>query len=283
MRVVLIGEEAAGLRTLTALQSRPDEIVAVVTSPGTERAAPLWSTAQRFGLQAFPSDVVSDPEFAGWIRAQHVDLILNVHSLRIIDSAVLDAPRLGSFNLHPGPLPRYAGLNTVSWAIYNGEAEYGVTVHRMTDRIDAGPVAYQAAFPMAVDETPLTLSSKCVRQGITLLLRLLDDGAAGQIPETPQDLSQRRYFGREVPENGRICWTRPAKAVDNLVRACDYHPFRSPWGHPRARVWDRELTVNKVIRTCERATAPPGTARADGSDTLVACSDEWVVVRVGEE
>ena len=57
-----------------------------------------------------------------------MDLILNVHSLHLIRKEILDLPRLGSFNFHPGPLPRYAGLNSVCWALYRGETKHGVTL-----------------------------------------------------------------------------------------------------------------------------------------------------------
>ena len=73
------------------------------------------------------------------MREQGVDLLLNVHSLYLIARrTVVAAPRIGSFNLHPGPLPEYAGLNTPSWAIYNGEREHGVTVHWMEPGVDTG-------------------------------------------------------------------------------------------------------------------------------------------------
>ena len=73
-------------------------------------------------MPILPSTSVRDPEFAEWMRSEEIDLLLNVHSLYVIHADLVAAPRTGSFNLHPGPLPEYAGLNAPSWAIYHGES-----------------------------------------------------------------------------------------------------------------------------------------------------------------
>jgi methionyl-tRNA formyltransferase len=174
---------------------------------------------------------VKDPEFARTVRSAEVDIILNVHSLYVIPAPILQAARIGAFNLHPGPLPQYAGLNTVSWAIYRGETTYGVTIHWMVPEIDAGEIAYQATFSIEETDTPVLLTHKCVRAGLTLISELLNTAAASPnaIPRLQQDLANRRYFGKQVPEEGRLSWNRPAREVVNFVRACEYWPYRSPW------------------------------------------------------
>ena len=126
MRILLAAQEAAGVQAVKAAVRSGHEVVAVLTGspPNDHQLAPVSGVASRLGLQVWPAGLVKQPEFADRISSEGVDILLNVHSLYIIDEAVLRAPATGCFNLHPGPLPRYAGLNTVSWAIYNGEAEY---------------------------------------------------------------------------------------------------------------------------------------------------------------
>jgi methionyl-tRNA formyltransferase len=232
------------------------------------------------GLPTWPAKSVKDPGFAEQVRAAEVDLLLNVHSLYVIAGEVVAAPRLGSFNLHPGPLPQYAGLNTVSWALYRGEAEYGVTVHKMAPGIDTGAIAYQSLFPIEDKDTALSLYAKCIREGLELLSQLVEAAAQGPgaIPLREQDLSQRRYFGKEVPQNGLVQWARPAREVVNFVRACDYFPFPSPWGSPKARLGDTEVGLIKAARTGRTATAPPGSI-GDCSEmgAEIACGDEWIL------
>src|SRR5579864_708180 len=262
MNVVLAGEESAGLQMLRALAQRKDRVVAVLTTPPQPNSvrASLWSAARDLGFETLPAERVRDSALAGRLRSESVDILLNVHSLHVIHEEILKATNLGAFNLHPGPLPRYAGLNAVSWAIFQGERNYGVTVHRIEAKIDAGPIAYQSCFPLEEQDTGLSLSLKCVREGIPLMLRLLDVAAAEpeRIPSISQDLTLRQYFGHDVPEQGRLSWKWPANKVVNFVRACDYFPFSSPWGYPRSLLGTKEFALVKARRTGVACEVLPG-------------------------
>ena len=282
MKVLLIAEQAAGIRALQLLAQSAVEIVAVMASPTKHGGASLWDLAAKSGYVTWPAGWARNPNFAAHVRDAGVDLILNVHSMVVIRREILEAPRLGSFNLHPGPLPRYAGLNSVCWAIYRGETEHGVTLHKLVSEIDAGPIVYQKAIAIDSEETGLTLTAKCVSVGLRLVERLLAAAAQGptNIPLVGQDLSKREYFGREVPANGHLSWNRPARRIGNFVRASDFFPFPSPWGAPRTRVGDSTLGIAKVRLTGRPADVPPGTVGTQTCEGIeVACADEWLVVR----
>jgi UDP-4-amino-4-deoxy-L-arabinose formyltransferase/UDP-glucuronic acid dehydrogenase (UDP-4-keto-hexauronic acid decarboxylating) len=285
LKIAVAAEESAGVQLLRRLASSEHEVACVFTSRSDHAA---WgATADVFarerGFEVFDAARVNDPACAEALRERKVDLLLNVHSLYIIHEALLRAPRIGAFNLHPGPLPRYAGLNAPSWAIYHGESEYGVTLHWMEPGIDTGSLAYQALFPIGEEETGLSLSARCIREGLPLLDQLVAqaaDDAAG-IPRIEQDLSQRSYFlRRKVPHRGRIDWTWPAAKVVRLVRAAYFHPFPSPWGHPRTSRTGERLGVVKASLTGVACSEEPG--RVAASDTRksvrVACADEWIDV-----
>lgn len=282
LSVVLVAEESAGLRVLRRLADESHRVAAVLTTPGPRPGAGIAATARELGLEVMPSELVCDPALADQIREWDVDLLLNVHSLFVVHGDVVRAPRMGSFNLHPGPLPEYAGLNAPSWAIANGESRHAATVHWMEAEIDTGAIAYETAFDITDGDTGLSLSIKCIEHGIRLVGHLLEDAAASSetIPARPQDLSRRRYYGRETPDGGRIHWDRPARRVVDFVRACDYDPFPSPWGRPRTGPGSRELEVLKSACTWEATSAPPGTVgRVDDDGALVAAEDEWVLLK----
>lgn len=282
MNVLLVAEESAGIQVLRMLAGSGHRIEAVLTAPRTRGGgATVESVAQGLSLPVIPSERVRDEALAVWMRERAVDLLLNVHSLFVAHADVVAAPRIGSFNLHPGPLPEYAGLNAPSWAIYRGERRHGVTVHWMDPRIDTGPVAYEQEFGITEDDTGLSVSTRCVKQGLPLVSQLLEDASrdGGSIPAIEQDLVRRRYFGREVPQQGKIAWSRPARQVLDFVRACDYLPFPSPWGEPVARLGAQEVAILKASHTGEPASEPPGTiGRLDGPDAVVATADEWILV-----
>src|SRR5262249_51292666 len=187
MRVLLAAEEAAGVQALMLLAQGQHQLVAVLSTPEGKSTGgtSVWQVAERMGITTWAAALVKEVTFAADIRAAEIDLLLNVHSLFVANGEVTAAPRLGSYNLHPGPLPRYAGLNSVSWAIYNGEDSHGVTIHRMDPNIDTGPIAYQTLFEISDHDTALKLFSRCVREGMVLLRRLLDDAAQRTIPLIP--------------------------------------------------------------------------------------------------
>jgi UDP-4-amino-4-deoxy-L-arabinose formyltransferase/UDP-glucuronic acid dehydrogenase (UDP-4-keto-hexauronic acid decarboxylating) len=242
----------------------------------------VGGVAEQLGVPVVASERVRDAETADWIRDEGVDLLLNVHSLYLIHGDVVAAPAIGSFNLHPGPLPEYAGLNTPSWAIYNGESQHGVTVHWMEPGVDTGAIAYDARFDLTDADTGLSVSARCVREGVPLIERLLAAAAAdpAAIPRREQDLSRRHYYKRaEIPDDGRIVWTRPARRIVDLVRASDYFPFPSPWGIPTTELGGAELGIVRAARTGTPTTASPGSVTTDAEGTvLVAAADEWVRV-----
>jgi UDP-4-amino-4-deoxy-L-arabinose formyltransferase/UDP-glucuronic acid dehydrogenase (UDP-4-keto-hexauronic acid decarboxylating) len=281
--VLLAAEESAGVRVLKALAASPHEVVAVLTTPDEPgRGAGVDRVARGLGLDVVPAEQVRDPALADRIRAWDVDLLLNVHSLFVAHADVVSAPLIGSFNLHPGPLPEYAGLNVPSWAIVNGETTHAVTVHWMEPGIDTGAIAYEAPLEIADDDTGLAVSLKCIREGIPLVERLLADAAngRGEIPALPQDLARRRLYLRGTPDDGRLGFDRPARRVVDLVRAADYDPFPSPWDRPRARLDGADLQILNAARTGEPCEGPAGTVgTVYDAGALVAASDEWVLVR----
>jgi methionyl-tRNA formyltransferase len=280
--VALSGEEAAGARVLRLLIDRGHRPPFVFTDadPSPAGAASVASLAVREGIAVRPATEVSDPATASLLNTAGVELLLNVHSLHIIDQAVLEAPRLGTYNLHPGPLPERAGLNVPSWAVYAGASEHGVTVHRVVAAIDQGPIAYEERFPLERDATGLTVSAECAKRGIRLIEKLLERVGAGQpIPSRKQDLSRHRWFDAGPPQRGVVDWEHPAEAVCAFVRACDYGPFPSPWGYPRCWSGADEIGILSASATASLANQPPGTVdRGPEGAVLVASADRWVEV-----
>lgn len=283
LRIALAGEEGAGLAALRAIEAS-GHCVAMVLTSSRERArgrgSAIWAHALESGHPLHEASCVTEPRFASVLEHAAVDLLLNVHSLHIVAEPVLAAPRLGCFNMHPGPLPRYAGLHAPSWALLRGETQHGVTVHRMSGRVDTGSIAYQATFPLGDRDTAFSVSLRCVEAGLPLLDALVAAAASdpASIPAIPQDLSQREYFGRAIPEGGVIAWARTALEISRFVRAFSYHPFPSPWGDPKTTRDGREVGIVSVSLTGEPTSARPGSVAVGPTqdEVRVACGDAWI-------
>jgi methionyl-tRNA formyltransferase len=281
LSIVVASEEATGVKALRLLVESGQRVRAVLTSTTVAHSQatpnPVAAAAEEAGLEVLPARNVADPTFARWIVDERVDLLLNIHSLVVAHAAVVAAPRAGSFNLHPGPLPEYAGLNTPSWAIYNGEREHAATWHWMEAGIDTGLIAYRIPVPIEERDTALSLSVKCATKGLEQLPVLLEAVAEGSVPAIPQDLDRRRYYSRAIPQDGKIDWRRPAQEIVRFVRACDYGPFPSPWGHPVARLGGVELELRRTQPTGRPCNKKPGAvAERIGEAVVVATGDEFL-------
>ncbi len=262
LTLAVAAEEAAGLQLLQALLRSPHRVAGVLASPTGPRAGgvSVWDWARGQGLPVWPAERVRDPAFANALRRAGAELMLNAHSLHIVHPAVLEALPLGGFNLHPGPLPAYAGLDAPSWALFHGETEHAATVHRMAAQVDAGPIAYMTAFPIRPTDVALNIYVACARLGVPLMLKAADtlarDPAA--LPALPIPTEGRRVFGRTPPNGGWIDWSWPAETIARFLRACDFGPFPSPWGTPLAALNGRRVGVARAAGTGPDAGAPRG-------------------------
>lgn len=282
MKILLLAEEAAGLRVLRSIASQNFDLAAVVTS-AAERGSlsSIENLARQISCEVWRPEEVRDPQFADRLRELRIDLLLNVHSLFRLGDGVVRAPRIGAFNLHPGPLPQMAGLNAPSWAIYLHNPEHAVTVHWMEPGIDTGAIAYAERFALSDRDTGLSVSNTCVKLGVPLIEKLLATAAQDEraIPRLPQDLSQRRVFRRlQLPNDGRVDWTASARQIAAFVRAADYGPFRSPWPHPRTRAGDLQIGVVDAHAIDEIARAAPGTVLSSAAEGATVASAAGIVL-----
>jgi methionyl-tRNA formyltransferase len=286
LKILLVGEESAGAQTLKFLAKSSHSLIGVMASPARNAngVMTVWDLAHKMGFRTWPAELVKDPQFAEVLYSEQIDLLLNVHSLYVIKAEIIEAPRFGSFNLHPGPLPRYAGLNAPCWAIYRDEKRHGVTLHKMLSGIDTGPIVFQSLFEIEEKDTGFSLSAKCIKAGVQLIKQMLETATidSESVPQIAQDLTQREYFGKGTPDNGWLKWNAPARQVYNFVRAADYSPYSSPWITPRSKLGDHEIGFVKVSLTgksCDRQSGRPGRiGQSDGESVLVACNDEWIAV-----
>lgn len=135
---------------------------------------------------------------------------------------VLDLPRLGVLNVHPSVLPRYRGPSPVLWAIRNGDPHLGITVHRMTEHIDAGPVLAQ------VDDLPIpdqVTSEDIWRLTKTVLPSLLTEAFKRALrgdPGAPQDEARATYAGLPPPYWHTITWQGSRYSLHNQIRVLRY-------------------------------------------------------------
>ena len=179
----------------------------------------VLKVAQTAGLMVVTPDTPNTKEWTAKGAAQKPDFVFSFYYRYMLDSAWLAMPRLGALNMHGSLLPKYRGRAPVHWAIINGEAVTGASLHYMVEKPDAGALVDQQSVPILENDTALDVSLKVAAAAQEVLRRSLPQLIAGTAPSRPLDLKMGSYFGRRRPEDGRIDWQKSARVVHDLVRA----------------------------------------------------------------
>jgi len=264
--------------SLRALLGEDHDVVGVVTQPdrpagrGLEvRQPPVKTIALDEMIPVFQPQRARDPAFVAEIRELNAEISVVIAYGQILSREVLEMPSKGSINAHSSLLPELRGAAPINWAIVRGYDRTGVTIMRMVEEMDAGPILHQVEEPIGGDETASDLwarLSEISAEALVATLTLIDGGA---ITERPQDDALATFAPRITREATRIDWNADARAIANLIRGMDEIP--GAWTVHRSS----ELKVFRPAETASVSTdAAPGTVLdASGTDPqegmIVAC------------
>jgi methionyl-tRNA formyltransferase len=275
LRLVFMGTPDFAVPTFAAIVAHGHDVAAVYTRApqragrGMElRPSPVGREARRFGIPVLTPKTLRSPEAQDAFCAHGADAAVVVAYGLILPKPILDAPRLGCFNLHASALPRWRGAAPINRAVMTGDAETGVVVMQMAEGLDTGPMAMAAHVAIGPDMTAGELHDELAQLGADLMVRALDALERGSLRLTPQPEERATYAAKVEKNETRIDWTRPWKAVHDHCRGLS--PFPGAWfelpaaGAPAARI--------KVLRTTKgEGTATPGTVT--DNKLTVACGD----------
>jgi methionyl-tRNA formyltransferase len=195
-------------------------VVGVVTSPGPKRRrSPTYLEVVAAVPPGIDVIVSNHPErWAAMLAPLRPDLIISGGFPWRIPSEVIALPRLGAINMHPALLPRYRGPAAIEWALRNGDAELGFSVHRLAPDFDTGPILAQTRIPIADDDD---IDSLVAKFGPVLpgLLGQALERVARDDPGEAQDEAEATYAGLFDEEWRTIDWDQPARTIHNQVRS----------------------------------------------------------------
>jgi methionyl-tRNA formyltransferase len=224
-----------------------------------------------------------DPALASALRAWNGDLGVVAAYGRLLPQALLDVPRLGMINVHASLLPKYRGAAPVQRAVMAGESETGVTIMRVVQELDAGPMLGSRVVPIGPDDTSEGVESALAFLGAALLCSVVDEVAAGRAVEEPQDVSGATYAPRLSKSDGLIDWSRPARRIHDQIRGL--HPWPHAFtflGRDRYIVLKSRLgpvTVGSADRERPHGRLVPGEIlAATGDELVVSCGDTALVI-----
>jgi methionyl-tRNA formyltransferase len=287
MRLIYLGTGEIGLPTLRAVAASSHKIELVVTQPDRPSGRGLkvqpgpvkiWATAA--GLPVVQPEDVNTPESVAALRAVGADVMVVVAFGQYLKLAVREAARLGGINLHPSLLPRHRGASPFQTTILSGDAEAGVSIIRVAKRMDSGDILAQTAVPLGPTDTAGDLHDRLGELGAALMVRVLDEMAAGTATARPQDESAATACGKFAPDAGRIRWDRPAAEIDRLVRGLSPKPGASCRFDRSAGSAGGKPGVELVKPLRSRLAAPAGTY-ASAAGVIVSLKD-GITVTAGD-
>ena len=288
MRLIFLGTPDFAVPTLLALADAGHDIAAAYTrapKPAGRGMAlqptPVEREARRLALPVLTPKTFKDEAAQAAFRAHNADAAVVVAYGLILPKPVLDAPRLGCFNVHASLLPRWRGAAPINRAVMAGDAESGVTIMQMDEGLDTGAMAKDLAMadrvPIAPDMTAGDLHDALARLGADMMLHSLAAAERGSLSLTPQPEQSVTYAAKIGKDETRIDWTRPWREVHNHIRGLS--PFPGAWFEFGG------MRVKALRSTKGEGTGASGTA-LDGSLTI-ACGDGAVrlvqVQRAGKQ
>jgi len=232
-KILFIGTRQIGVwcleHLLASIKGTDCEIIGVLTTPAVpqwwspECPKDVWQVALEHGLPLLQEEQLLQLDY---------DMLFCVTYLKIFPAQVVARARCHAINLHPGPVPDYRGFWSCSFALINGDSEFGVSLHVMDAGIDAGPIIDVDYFPIAPDETCRSLYDKTLAAGFALFKRYLPQLLDGSFTSMPQadyarlhNKPDRCYYNKSLTPylEGSVA-VPDAATRDRIKRALTFPP-----------------------------------------------------------
>ena len=274
MRIIFMGTPDFAVPSLRAVVDAGHEVAAVYTQPPRAagrgmalRKSPVHEVAEQAGLTVLTPARLKSPEEQERFRAFNADAAVVVAYGLILPRPILDGTRHGAFNIHASLLPRWRGAAPINRAIMAGDTETGVSIMRITEGLDAGPVCLEVRMPITVDQTAEELHDELAMRGARLMVHALSALERGQLDCRPQAENGITYAKKIDPAETRIDWSRPARDMHNLIRGLSSHP--GAWFE--AEVNGKPERIKALRAVLARGSGRPGTLLDKG--LTIACGD----------
>jgi len=290
MNVIYMGTPEFAVPTLEALVASQHKVRAVVCQPDRParrgmklQAPPVKSAAQRLQIPVLQPERIKSKDgkrqlaFVEELRAFAADVIVVAAYGRILPREVLELPRLGCLNVHASLLPKYRGAAPINWAIVRGETETGISIMQMDEGLDTGDVLATDKLEILPDDDAESLKYALSVIGATLLVRTLDEIAAGNPPKpVPQStLGEPTLAPPLSKEDGRLDWSQTTEQI--ILRINGFCPWPGAWT-PLGQSGTLQILKAEPF-PYEIAEAPP---KADPGQVIALEKGRGFVVQTGD-
>ena len=272
MRIVFAGTPAFAASALRALIGARHEVALVLTRPdrpagrGLKLAAgEVKQLAVHARLPLLQPPTLKDAQLQARLRNAGAQAMVVAAYGLILPRAVLELFPLGCINIHASVLPRWRGAAPVQRAILAGDGGTGISIMRMEEGLDTGPVYLMKRIPIAAEDTAGTLHDKLAVLGADSIVEALPALADGTLAAVPQDEAGATYAPKISKQEAGIDWRRNAIEVHRQVRA--FNPFPGAYSMLRGE----PLKIWRAVVEAGSGATPGAILRADTEGVFVAC------------
>jgi len=250
MNIIFFGTSEFALPALRKLYENDFKIAAVVTQPDRPagrdlrpQGSPVKEEAAKLKLKLLQPSGLKIENLKLEIDGPGVAIVASYGI--IIPKEVLDWPKYGFLNIHPSLLPKYRGPSPIQTAILNGERETGVTIMKLDEKMDHGPIVAQEALP--IQRKGFTkLHDELARLGSKLLIEVLPKYETGEIEPAAQDDAKATFSKNISKDMGRIDWSKSADLIERQVRAYDGWPVAwTALGQKLIKIYEAKAVASK--------------------------------------
>jgi methionyl-tRNA formyltransferase len=278
LRLGFAGTPEFAVPALDALR-QAHRICAVFTQPDRPagrgqalRESPVKALAVAHGIRLHQPASFKSPEALEILRSLALDALVVVAYGLLLPPAALGCPKLGCINIHASLLPRWRGAAPIQRAILAGDAHTGVTIMRMEEGLDTGPMLAARAMEIRTDDTAKSVHDRLASAGADLIVETLAALNSGRIREEPQPSAGVTYAAKITKAEALIDWREDAPQIWRRVRAFNPWPIaETRLDGAQLRIWDAELR-DSDLRAGGAPGIEPGTVLAAADDGIdVAC------------
>jgi methionyl-tRNA formyltransferase len=281
-KIIFIGTPEFGVIVLEKLIENGLKPALVITAPDkpvgrkqTITPPPIKTTAKKYKIPVIQPEKIKEAEPD--IKKIKPDLIIVAAFGEIIPKKILDIPKYDSLNVHPSLLPEYRGASPIQFVILNGEKKTGVSIIKITEKLDQGPIL--ASLEYLVENSEITckeLEEELASWGAELLIEIIPDWISSKIKPKPQDESKATYTRIIKKEDGKINWEKTAEEIERQVRAFN------PWPTAFCKTDSKTMKIWKAStleQTEHSPTGPPGKVYLAPNDRIaVQCGKDYLII-----
>lgn len=281
LRLAFLGSDALAIPMLDAIAdgpASPATVVGVYTQPDRPHgrgqhveAGPIKQWAERHGIPVFQPERLGADDARGVRERQRADVSLVMAYGLLLKDEMLNAPRLGTFNVHTSLLPRFRGASPVATAVASGVSETGVSFMRLVRKLDAGPVADCERVPVGARETAADITAKLSAAAVPLVVRSLRALEAGTLALHEQDESAATYCRRLSKADGVLDFKRPARELAARINGL------FPWPGCSVEVGGVPVKLGLADAEGDGAAGVPGTVLGCVSDAVRVATGSGVL------